>query len=185
MSDVTRIFNAIERGDAKAADELLPLVYEELRRLAAQRLSHERPGHTLQATALVHEAYIRLVDSGGQGWRSRTYFFGAAAEAMRRILIEDARRKRRLKRGGDRKRVELPGESLGTESGSDDLVALDEALTELAQRDPTKAELVKLRYFAGLTMEQAAEVLNISLATAKRHWTYARAWLYGRIRSRD
>ena len=185
MSDVTHILNAIERGDAKAADELLPLVYEELRLLAAQKLSHESPGHTLQATALVHEAYIRLVGSEAQGWRSRTYFFGAAAEAMRRILVENARRKRRLKRGGDRLRVELQDDDLPTEDRSDDLVALDEALTELAKTDPAKAELVKLRYFAGLTMEQAADVLGISPATAKRQWVYARAWLYGRIRSRS
>jgi RNA polymerase sigma factor (TIGR02999 family) len=184
MSDVTRILNAIERGDAKATDELLPLVYEELRLLAAQKLARERPGQTLQATALVHEAYLRLVGSDGQGWRSRTYFFGAAAEAMRRILIENARHEQRLKRGGDRLRVELHNDDLAIEGRSDELIALDEALTELAQTDPAKTELVKLRYFAGLTIEQAAQVLNISPATAKRQWIYARAWLYGRIRSR-
>jgi RNA polymerase sigma factor (TIGR02999 family) len=184
MTDVTRILNAIERGDAKATDELLPLVYGELRFLAAQRLSHESPGHTLQATALVHEAYIRLVDSQEQGWRSRTYFFGAAAEAMRRLLIESARRKHRLKRGGDRIRVEFSEDGPAQDRHCDDLFALDEALTELAKTDPTKAELVKLRYFAGLTIEQTAQVLDLSPATAKRHWTYAKAWLYGRIRSR-
>lgn len=184
MSDVTRILDAIERGDAKATDELLPLVYEELRLLAAQKLAHEKPGQTLQATALVHEAYLRLAGSEDQAWRSRTYFFGAAAEAMRRILVENARRKRRLKRGGDRLRIVLSDDDLAAEDRSDDLIALDEALTELATTDPAKAELVKLRYFAGLTIEQAAEVLSISPATAKRQWTYARAWLYGRIRSR-
>jgi len=185
MHNVTRILNAIEGGDAGAIDALLPAVYEELRLLAAQKLARERPGHTLQATALVHEAYLRLVGSDGQGWQSRTYFFGAAAEAMRRILIEDARRKHRLKRGGDRLRVELTDGDLAMDGRPEDLIALDEALTELAENDPTKAELVKLRYFAGLTIEQAATVLNLSSATAKRHWTYARAWLYGRIRSRD
>ena len=153
--------------------------------MAAQKLSRERPGHTLQATALVHEAYLRLADSDGQGWKSRTYFFGAAAEAMRRILVENARRKGRLKRGGDRVRVDLLDGDLATDGRSDDLVALDEALTELAKTDATKAELVKLRYFAGLTIEQAAELLSISPATAKRHWAYARAWLYGRIHSQD
>ena len=185
MHDVTRILNAIEGGDPDATDQLLPRVYEELRLLAAQQLSRERPGHTLQATALVHEAYLRLVGSEGRGWKSRTYFFGAAAEAMRRILVENAQRKRCLKRGGDRAHVELVDGDLVCQEGSDDLVALDEALTELAQTDPAKAELVKLRYFAGLTIEQAAELLGISPATAKRQWTYARAWLYGRIRSED
>jgi len=185
VSDVTLILNALERGDDGAIDRLLPAVYKELRKLAAHKLSHERPGNTLQATALVHEAYLRLAGSEGQGWRSRTYFFGAAAEAMRRILIENARRKMRLKHGGDRMRVELMDEDHAKERYSDDLIALDEALTELAETDPAKAELVKLRYFAGLTIEQAAQILNISSATAKRQWTYARAWLYGRIRSKD
>ncbi len=178
MSDVTRILNAIERGDAKATDELLPLVYEELRLLAAQKLSHEAPGQTLQATALVHEAYLRLMGSEAQSWSSRAHFFGAAAEAMRRILIEKARRKQRLKRGAGRNRVELGDLDASVESPSDDLLALDEALSKLATVDKTKAELVKLRYFAGLTLEQAAEVLELSPTTAKRHWTYARAWLY-------
>jgi RNA polymerase sigma factor (TIGR02999 family) len=185
MSDVTRILDAIERGETQVTDELLPLVYEELRLLAARKLAHEAPGQTLQATALVHEAYLRLAGSDDQTWRSRTYFFGAAAEAMRRILIENARRKRRLKRGGDRLRVELPDSDLPGEDRCDDLIALDEVLVELARTDPAKAELVKLRYFAGLTIEQAAQVLGISPATAKRQWTYARAWLYGRIRSRE
>lgn len=185
MSDVTRILNAVERGDAEAVNALLPLVYEELRLLAAQKLSHERPGHTLQATALVHEAYLRLVGSEDQSWKSRAYFFGAAAEAMRRILVEHARRKQRPKHGGDCQRVDLNDEDLPVETSSDDLVALDDALTKLAEMDKTKAELVKLRYFAGLTLEQAAEALDISPTTAKRHWTYAKAWLYGRMRSSD
>ena len=185
MHNVTRILNAIEEGDVGAIDVLLPLVYDELRLMAAQKLSRERPGHTLQATALVHEAYLRLAGSEGHGWKSRTYFFGAAAEAMRRILVENARRKQSLKRGGDRMRVEAMAGDLVTDGRSDDIVALDEALTELAETDATKAELVKLRYFAGLTIEQAAELLGISPATAKRHWAYARAWLYGRIHSKD
>ena len=185
MNNVTRILNAIEEGDVEATDALLPMVYDELRLMAAQKLARERPGHTLQATALVHEAYLRLADSDRHRWKSRTYFFGAAAEAMRRILVENARRKGRVKRGGDRLRVELMDGDLATDERSEDLLALDEALTELAATDATKAELVKLRYFAGLTIEQAAELLSISPATAKRHWTYARAWLYGRIHSRD
>ena len=185
MSDVTLILTAIEQGDAKAADKLLPLVYKELRRLADHKMSKEPQGQTLQATALVHEAYIRLVGSEAQNWNSRGHFFGAAAEAMRRVLIENARRKQRLKRGSGRDKVELKCEDAVIERPSDDLIALDEALTELAELDKTKAELVKLRYFAGLTLEQAASILEISPATAKRYWTYAKAWLYGRIRSRD
>ncbi len=185
MADVTRILNAIERGDARAVDELLPIVYEELRLLAAQRLARERPGQTLQPTALVHEAYLRLVQDEPQSWSGRGHFFAAAAEAMRRILIENARRKQRLKRGGDLKRMDVYEEGLAIEGRCDDLIALDEALSELAQIDKTKAELVKLRYFAGLTMEQTADLLGIPLTTAKRHWSYAKAWLYGRIRSRD
>jgi RNA polymerase sigma factor (TIGR02999 family) len=185
MKDVTLILNALERGDKEAIDKLLPAVYEELRQLADHKLARERPGHTLQATALVNEAYLRLVDSQNQNWRSRTYFFGAAAEAMRRILIESARRKQRFKYGGGRMRVELVNGKITSGGRSEDLIALDEALTELAETDPKKAELVKLRYFAGLTIEQAAELLNISSATAKRQWTYTRAWLYGRIHSKD
>ena len=179
MSDVTRILTAIEQGDAKAADKLLPLVYEELRRLAAQKMSHEPPGQTLQATALVHEAYIRLVGSENQDWNSRGHFFAAAAEAMRRILIDRARRKKSLKRGGCRRRVEFDAAILldGKVNSIDDLVALDEALQELAQKDRLKADLVKLRYFAGLTSEQAAGILSISPATAERYWDYARSWL--------
>ncbi|MHC4331308.1 MAG: sigma-70 family RNA polymerase sigma factor [Planctomycetota bacterium] len=183
MSDVTRILNAIEGGDPKAADELLPLVYEELRLLAAQKMSQERPGQTLQATALVHEAYLRLVGAEDQGWNNRAHFFRTAAEAMRRILVENARRKKSLKSGGDHVRVELSKADLATgrDLKADDLIALDEALQKFAQKDETKASLVKLRYFAGLTIEQSAELLGISVATAKRYWVYARAWLIREI----
>jgi len=179
MSDVTRILNAIERGDPQAADRLLPLVYEELRILAAQKLSREKPGQTLQATALVHEAYIRLVDSKAQNWSGRTHFFTAAAEAMRRILIDNARRKKSLKHGGGRQRFDidkivLPGDN---DKLSDDILALDEALEKLAKENKIEADLVKLRYFAGLTGKQVAEVLGISLSTANEHWAYARARL--------
>ncbi len=183
MSEVTRILDAIERGDGRAVDELLPAVYQELRQLAAQKLSRERPGQTLQATALVHEAYLRLLDAGDQGWKGKTRFFAAAAEAMRRILIENARRKRRLKRGGDRQREDVDEAEIAIEGPSEDLLALDEALVRLEAADKIKADLVKLRYFAGLTLEQAAEVLEISPSTAKRHWAYARAWLYKAITS--
>jgi len=182
MSDVTRILNAIERGEAKATDELLPLVYEELRLLAAQKLSHEPPGQTLQATALVHEAYIRLVGDEPQSWDNRNHFFVAAAEAMRRILVDNARRKQRRKHGGDRQRVDLEDADLAMEAPSDDVVALDEALSKLAEEDKMKADLVKLRCFAGLTLEQAAEVLGVSRASASRYWSYARAWLFHEIR---
>jgi len=179
MSDVTRILSAIERGEAKATDELLPLVYEELRLLAAQKLSHEPPGQTLQATALVHEVYLRLVNEEAQNWKSRGHFFVVAAEAMRRILVDNARRKKSLKRGGSRQRVDL--EDVGAEctdaSNSDRLLVLDEALARLSEEDPVKADLVKLRYFTGLTVEQASEMLGISPTTAKRYWSYARAWL--------
>ncbi len=181
MNDVTLILNALERGDDKAVDRLLPAVYQELRRLAAHKLSRERPGHTLQATALVHEAYLRLVGSDNQDFRSRTYFFGAAAEAMRRILIESARRKQNLRRGGKHQKVDLTGEDLAIEAPSDNLIALDEALTELAKTDPNKAEIVKLRYFTGLTLVQTAEVLGISSATAERYWVYAKAWLFRKM----
>jgi len=179
MSDVTRILNAIERGDTRATDELLPLVYEELRVLAAQKLSHEPPGQTLQATALVHEAYLRLVGDEPQGWNSRGHFFAAAAEAMRRILIDNARRKRSDKCGGARNRIGLEAVEpvSATCPDPDSLLALDEALRRLSQIDPAKAEVVKLRYFAGLTIEQTATSLGLSPATAKRLWTYTRAWL--------
>ena len=178
MSDVTRVLNAIEQGDAKAADELLPLVYEELRRLAAHKMSRELPGQTLEATALVHEAYIRLADSNSHGWNSRTHFFSAAAEAMRKILIDNARRRQRLKRGGGQNRIDLEDADIAAAEPATNILALDEALSKLAKEDSLKAELVKLRYFAGLTIEQAADMLGISNTTAKRHWTYARAWLF-------
>lgn len=182
MSDVTRILSAIEHGDPSAAEQLLPLVYDELRKLAAQRLSQEKPGQTLQATALVHEAYLRLV--GDQHFNNRSHFFAAAAEAMRRILIDNARQKRRPKHGGDRRRVEL--DSVVAEVGlQDDVIALDEALTKLAAEQPAKAELVKLRYFGGLTLKEAAACMDISPATAKRHWAVARAWLYAALQGSD
>jgi len=187
MSEVTRILSAIERGDPRAAEQLLPLVYDELRKLAAQKIAQEKPGQTLQATALVHEAYMRLVARGGreppekaEGWDSRGHFFAAAAEAMRRILIDNVRRKRRPKHGGDRQRVALT-EALSVASPPEDLLALDEALSKLAQQEPAKAELVKLRYFAGLSLEEAAACLGISPATAKRYWAVARAWLFAAL----
>ena len=181
MDNVTCILNAIEQGDARATEKLLPLVYEELRLLAAQKLWQETPGQTLQATALVHEAYIRLVEARNQNWNSRGHFFKAAAEAMRRILVENARRKQRLKRGGKRKRLTLEKAALTTDKQDVDLLALDEALAKLEADDPEKANIVKLRYFAGLTTSQSAEILEISLPTANRHWSYARSWLYQEI----
>ncbi|MHC4496207.1 MAG: ECF-type sigma factor [Planctomycetota bacterium] len=185
MSDVTRILNAIEEGDSRAADRLLPLVYEELRRLAAQKMSQEAPGQTLQATALVHEAYIRIVEAKDQDWNSRGHFYRAAAEAMRRILVENARRKRRLKRGGKRERLDLDEAAITTDKQDVDLLALDEALAKLEADDPAKANLVKLRYFTGLTTSQSAEILKISLPTANRHWSYARSWLFQEISKGD
>jgi len=185
MPPLTRILIAIEQGDAKASEELLPLVYDELRRLAAQKLSQEKPGQTLQATALVHEAYIRLIGSDNPKWDSRGHFFAAAAEAMRRILIDNARRKKRIKRGGGQRTSDLDEVDLPVEGPSDDLLAMDEALTKLAAKDKVKADLVKLRYFAGLTSEQAAASLGISRGTANRYWVYARAWLYHEITKGD
>src|SRR5579864_4616444 len=177
MNDVTRILSAIEQGDPAAASELLPLVYEELRKLAAARLTQEKPGQTLQATALVHEAYLRLVgNDSNEHWDGRGHFFAAAAEAMRRIVVENIRRKKSVKRGGGHHRVEIDVAELSA-AEDDKLVALDEALTKLAEFDAPKAELVKLRYFAGLTIREAADVLGISTATADRYWAYARAWL--------
>jgi RNA polymerase sigma factor (TIGR02999 family) len=182
MNDVTQILNAIEHGDPHAADQLLPLVYDELRRLAARKLTSEAPGQTLQATALVHEAYLRLVGKGDeQRWDSRGHFFAAAAEAMRRILVESVRHKRSLKQGGGRAREEFDEVHLAAPEPVEDLLALDEALNKLATRDPVKAELVKLRYFAGMTIEESAAALGISNATAKRYWTYTRVWLYQEI----
>jgi RNA polymerase sigma factor (TIGR02999 family) len=182
MTDVTRILSAIERGEPHAAGQLLPLVYDELRRLAAEKMANERPGQTLQATALVHEAYLRLVGPGeAPHWDGRAHFFAAAAEAMRRILVENARRKRRLKRGGDRRRVDLEQAEAVADAPGEDLLALGEALDLLAAEDGPKAELVKLRYFAGLSVGEAARCLGISRATADRYWAYARAWLYDRL----
>ena len=178
MADVTQILAAVEAGDPKAAAELLPLVYDELRKLAAQRLASEKPGQTLQATALVHEAYVRLVGGDpGQPWNSRGHFFAAAAEAMRRILVDQAREKLALKRGGDRKRVPLEEVDPPAGTPPEDLLALDEALEQLTRLDPTAGQLVKLRYFAGLTIPQAAEALGVSPRRADFLWAYARAWL--------
>jgi RNA polymerase sigma factor (sigma-70 family) len=206
MSDVTRILSQIDSGDPAAAEQLLPLVYDELRRLARQRLTHEKPGQTLQATALVHEAYLRLVSSGDRdsmlgaegarcerspqgpnpeprapSFNSRGHFFAAAAEAMRRILIENVRRKGRLKHGGGRQRVDFDSQAEVGQEAESDLIALDDALQRLEQEEPAAAAVMKLRYFAGLTIEQAAQALGISVRTANRHWAYARAWLYQQL----
>ncbi|MHC4310534.1 MAG: ECF-type sigma factor [Planctomycetota bacterium] len=187
MADVTRILNAIEQGDARAVDELLPLVYEQLRLLAAQKLSHELPGQTLQATALVHEAYLRLVGNEDQSWDNKGHFFKAAAESMRRILVERARRKKNLKNGGAYQRIGLEEIMMmdKSEPSIDHLLAVDEALEKLSSKDKVKADLVKLRYFAGLTGKQAAEILGISSATADRYWKYARCWLRFEINKRN
>jgi RNA polymerase sigma factor (TIGR02999 family) len=191
MSDVTQILMAIDNGDPRAAEQLLPLVYDELRKLAAQRLAQEQPGQTLQATALVHEAYLRLAPNRDESpsranqWNSRGHFFAAAAEAMRRILVESARRKGSLKRGANHQRVSLDQAISVSEPPSDDLLALDEALDRLAQEDPVKADLVKLRYFAGLSVEQTGEALGISRATADRYWSYAKVWLYQAVTGED
>ena len=182
MNELTRILSAIEQGDPSAAAQLLPLVYDELRRLAAQKMACERPGRTLQATALVHEAYLRLVDTETvQHWNGRGHFFAAAAEAMRRILIGNARRRHAQKRGGQAQRLDLDALELADCPPSDKLLALDDALIRLAAKDPVKGELVKLRYFAGLTNHEAAAILGISTATADRYWAYARAWLQNEI----
>ena len=185
MSDVTRLLGAIDQGDPRAAEQLLPLVYGELRRLAASKLARETPGQTLQATALVHEAYLRL--AGGeqpQDWNSRGHFFAAAAEAMRRILVERARRRKRLRPAAGC-RLDLDDVELVDEAPAEDLLALDEALERLARKDAVAAQLVKLRFFAGLTMPEAARLLGISLATAERQWTYARTWLFARLRDAE
>ena len=182
MSDVTRILSAIEQGDPHAAGRLLPLVYDELRKLAAQRLAQEKPGQTLQATALVHEAYLRLVDvDEAQAWDGRGHFFAAAAEAMRRILIDRARAKRSEKRGGACKRLDIDAIDLATTAAPHQLLALDEALAKLARGDAAAARLVELRYFAGLTVDEAGKALGLSTATAYRHWNYARAWLHNEL----
>jgi RNA polymerase sigma factor (TIGR02999 family) len=182
MSNVTAILSAVERGEAKAAEQLLPLVYDELRRVAAWRLANERPGQTLQATALVHEAYLRLVGKEEPRWSSRRHFFAAAAEAMRRILIESARRKKRLRHGGNLERVDVEEVDIPIPLPDEELLALNEALERFAIVDPRAAELVKLCFFVGLTQEQAATELGVSVATAERTWAYARAWLFREIR---
>jgi RNA polymerase sigma factor (TIGR02999 family) len=186
MNDVTRILSAIEQGDERAAGRLLPLVYDELRKLAARRLAREKPGQTLQATALVHEAYLRLVGGDdSKPWNGRAHFFGAAAEAMRRILVENARRKARIRHGGRLGRVDLDEIDLARDESSNDLLALDAALDGLAEEEPIVAQVVKLRHFAGLTIEQTAAALNISVRTANRHWSFARAWLFQQLNPPD
>lgn len=194
MSDVTRILSQIEQGEPQAAEKLLPLVYDELRKLAAVKLAQEKPGQTLQATALVHEAYVRMVGQAKAAtsardpevesvlWNSRGHFFGAAAEAMRRILVEAARSKRRLKRGGDWQRLSVTAAEHASDGPAFDVLTLDEALTDLEREQPQKAQLVKLRFFAGLTLDESADALGISTATADRYWKYARAWLVQRLR---
>jgi RNA polymerase sigma factor (TIGR02999 family) len=182
MSDVTRILSQIEQGDPQAAEKLLPLVYDELRKLAAIRLSQEKPGQTLQATALVHEAYLRLADGNqAQNWNSRGHFFGAAAEAMRRILVDAARRKKAKRQGGELQRVAAELDAVSAPNRSHDVLAIDEALAKLAQENPAVAKLVELRYFAGLSLEESAAALNLSPRTARRHWTYAKAWLHNQL----
>ena len=184
MNEVTRILSGIEAGDPHAAAQLLPLVYDELRKLAAQKLAEEKPGQTLQATALVHEAYLRLIEGERRDcsppWQNRRHFYAAAAEAMRRILVENARRKHSVRHGGGCERVDLD-EAMSLPEPRQDLLALDEALARLAEKQPLKAELVKLRFFAGLTMPEAAQALGVSLATAERYWTFARSWLYAEL----
>jgi len=185
VSDVTRILNRVQRGDAQAADELLPLVYEELRKLAAFKMANETPGQTLQPTALVHEAWLRLTGDEAVQWEGRAHFFGAAAEAMRRILIDNARRKSALRHGGCLQRLDLQDVEITAETKDDELLAVSDALEKFAARDKEKAELVKLRYFTGLTIEEAAQVLGVSEPTAKRWWAYARAWLHAEITAQD
>ena len=186
MTDVTNILGRIENGDPSAAEQLLPLVYEELRNLAAARMTHEQPDHTLQATALVHEAYLRLVDvDRAQRWNSRGHFFGAAAEAMRRILLNRARDKGRLKRGGERRQVSLEQIELASEVPAEHLEMVDEAIELLAAESPECAAVVKLRFFTGLSVDESAAALGISASTAKRHWAYARAWLFDALRPDD
>lgn len=185
MSDVTRILNAVERGDPCAAEQLLPLVYDELRKLAASKMASENPGQTLQPTALVHEAWLRLTGDENRRWNDRTHFFAAAAEAMRRILVDNARRKRAQRHGGGQQRVEAVDIAAASAPNDDQLLAVNEALEKFSALDKQKSELVKLRYFVGMTIEEAAEVLGISAPTAKRHWAYARAWLAEEIRAQQ
>jgi RNA polymerase sigma factor (TIGR02999 family) len=189
MDAITQVLEAIEQGDPQAASQLLPLVYDELRQLAAQKLAQEKPGQTLDATALVHEAYVRLVGTSSEGaareWQGRAHFFAAAAEAMRRILVERARRKRRHKHGGGLPRVDVDLANLVAPMPDENLLALDDALTRLAEEDPLRARLVQLRFYAGLSNEEAAQVLGVSGVTAKRYWRYARAWLHREVAKRD
>jgi RNA polymerase sigma factor (TIGR02999 family) len=184
MTDVTRILQAIDRGEPRASEELLPMVYEELRKLAAVRMSHEPPGQTLQPTALVHEAWLRLTGNDTRQWNGRGHFFGAAAEAMRRILIDNARRKNALRHGAGQQRLDIDEVELEAVQTDEELLAIDEALAKFAAKDPQKAELVKLRYFTGMSIEEAADALKISEATAKRWWVFARAWLFDAIKRR-
>ncbi len=181
MTDATRLLGAVEQGDPKAAEELLPLVYEELRRLGALKMADQPAGHTLQPTALVHEAYLKLVGTDRRNWQNSRHFCAAAAEAMRHILVDSARKKRRLKRGGNWQRVDLEEVHLAVHTDPDGLLAVDEALEDFTREDPEKAELVKLRFFAGLSLPQAAQTLGLSLAKAKRSWAFSRAWLYRRL----
>lgn len=183
MSNVTQILGAIQQGDPKAASELLPLVYQELRRLAAYKMANELSGQTLQPTALIHEAWLRLVDSDQQTWQNRAHFFGAAAEAMRRILIDSARRKRALRHGGGQQRLDIQELEIAVATEDDQLLAVNEALDKLAAQDKEAADLVKLRYFVGMTIEEAGQTLGIGEATAYRYWAYARAWLFKEIKS--
>jgi len=183
MSDVTQILQRVEQGDGKAAEELLPLVYQELRRLAAARMAQESPGQTLQATALVHEAWLRLTGDKGTAWNSRWHFFGAAAEAMRRILLERARKKGRVRHGGEWQRVDLGEVTLATQDSDDVIVAVNEALEKLAAESAEEAEIVKLRYFGGLEHAEIAQVLGLGESTVRRHWTYARSWLYAELKA--
>jgi RNA polymerase sigma factor (TIGR02999 family) len=186
MSDVTQLLSAIDAGDPKAADQLLPLVYEELRKLAAARMAQEKPGQTLQATALVHEAWLRLAgDDEEKAWNSRGHFFGAAAEAMRRILIERARRKARIRHGGASERVDLEHVTIAVEDSDETVLAIGEALEKLALESPQKAEIVKMRYFAGMEQGEIARVLSLSEPTVRRHWAYARSWLYAELRRKE
>lgn len=181
MSDITQVLQAIEQGNPKAAEELLPLVYDELRKLAAAKMAGEAPGQTLQPTALVHEAWLRLAGRDKAQWNGRAHFFAAAAEAMRRILVDNARRKRAQRHGGGQQRVDLPEENIAAAAEDDQILAVSEALEKLEARDKEKAELVKVRFFVGLTIEEAAETLGLSVPTAKRHWAYARAWMHAEI----